>query len=542
MRTGAKWTCGVWESRSTSRCQVQGELGGHSSLPRLSHIRDIPGPNPVAGFLPFWGRTNDEIFASIIRKEPDYRQKPWPSVSPAAKHLVRSLLMRDGNHRLKAAQFLADPWVTRHCGTEATFSSSGGQEGIQASHVPPVRLGRGGGSGRLEARSGWLDEGGESLRGSARMESGRVADIRISIPSAGDAPSPPTSSPGTPLCQEFRQPLRPERTATPPSHQSRHPQDRPRVNPLAAHAMPQYKSQPAPAPPVDPRRFTKGEGEGGDGMASPLLSPKLSIFRSPFSLSRAPSSPRSPFTASNGPIPGPNLSPARSPPQKGTKLLTELSLNPDALSAAAAAAESRAQWGLHAHRGAMIRRPVDSDTGLVTEVALGQISSTTGFEQATALATPPAWPWTTPVATTLSPEVIKNRTPPQLASPRGYTSHANLHKDPKMSTQGEGLDEAGERGEGRWRDTSDRGCNSTGAQMKVEEEAVKLEAKVSRKGKARFIEEFRLSRGVVLVPIEADGEDEQTTPISAKGKKDDNRSILEKLRRTGGLFGAKRKE
>ena len=75
----------------------------------------------LCGRRPFWDKTEDGIFKEVLRNKPDFRRKPWPSVSNAAKDFVRKLLVKDPHARLTAAQALSHPWV---------------REGGEASDIP----------------------------------------------------------------------------------------------------------------------------------------------------------------------------------------------------------------------------------------------------------------------------------------------------------------------------------------------------------------------------------------------------------------------
>ncbi|TKY55895.1 Calcium-dependent protein kinase 28 [Spatholobus suberectus] len=65
----------------------------------------------LCGRRPFWDKTEDGIFKEVLRKKPDFRQKPWPTISNAAKDFVKKLLVKDPRARLTAAQALSHPWV-----------------------------------------------------------------------------------------------------------------------------------------------------------------------------------------------------------------------------------------------------------------------------------------------------------------------------------------------------------------------------------------------------------------------------------------------
>lgn len=42
----------------------------------------------------------------VLRNKPDFRRKPWPTISNSAKDFVRKLLVKDPRARLTAAQAL----------------------------------------------------------------------------------------------------------------------------------------------------------------------------------------------------------------------------------------------------------------------------------------------------------------------------------------------------------------------------------------------------------------------------------------------------
>ncbi|KAJ0971007.1 hypothetical protein J5N97_018966 [Dioscorea zingiberensis] len=65
----------------------------------------------LCGRRPFWDRTEDGIFKEVLRNKPDFRKKPWPSISNSAKDFVQKLLVKDPRARLTAAQALSHPWV-----------------------------------------------------------------------------------------------------------------------------------------------------------------------------------------------------------------------------------------------------------------------------------------------------------------------------------------------------------------------------------------------------------------------------------------------
>lgn len=46
------------------------------------------------------------MYLQVLRNKPDFRRKPWPSISNSAKDFVKKLLVKDPRARLTAAQAL----------------------------------------------------------------------------------------------------------------------------------------------------------------------------------------------------------------------------------------------------------------------------------------------------------------------------------------------------------------------------------------------------------------------------------------------------
>ncbi|XVE82484.1 hypothetical protein DITRI_Ditri16bG0008500 [Diplodiscus trichospermus] len=65
----------------------------------------------LCGKRPFWDKTEDGIFKEVLKNKPDFRRKPWPTISDSAKDFVKKLLVKDPQARLTAAQALSHPWV-----------------------------------------------------------------------------------------------------------------------------------------------------------------------------------------------------------------------------------------------------------------------------------------------------------------------------------------------------------------------------------------------------------------------------------------------
>jgi calcium-dependent protein kinase len=60
----------------------------------------------LCGRRPFWEKTEAGIFNEVLKKKPDFREKPWPTISASAKDFVKKLLVKDAFARLTAAQAL----------------------------------------------------------------------------------------------------------------------------------------------------------------------------------------------------------------------------------------------------------------------------------------------------------------------------------------------------------------------------------------------------------------------------------------------------
>ncbi|CAN7090161.1 unnamed protein product [Brassica rapa subsp. narinosa] len=65
----------------------------------------------LCGRRPFWDRTEDGIFKEVLRNKPDFRRKPWSTISDSAKDFIKKLLVKDPRARLTAAQALSHAWV-----------------------------------------------------------------------------------------------------------------------------------------------------------------------------------------------------------------------------------------------------------------------------------------------------------------------------------------------------------------------------------------------------------------------------------------------
>ncbi|RDX70058.1 Calcium-dependent protein kinase 17, partial [Mucuna pruriens] len=65
----------------------------------------------LCGVPPFWAESEHGIFNAILRGHVDFTSEPWPSISPAAKDLVKKMLNSDAKQRLTAFEVLNHPWI-----------------------------------------------------------------------------------------------------------------------------------------------------------------------------------------------------------------------------------------------------------------------------------------------------------------------------------------------------------------------------------------------------------------------------------------------
>ncbi|CAM6050580.1 unnamed protein product [Sphagnum compactum] len=65
----------------------------------------------LCGRRPFWDKTEQGIFNEVLKKSPDFKDKPWPTISNSAVDFVKKLLQKDPHLRLSAAQALSHEWV-----------------------------------------------------------------------------------------------------------------------------------------------------------------------------------------------------------------------------------------------------------------------------------------------------------------------------------------------------------------------------------------------------------------------------------------------
>jgi calcium/calmodulin-dependent protein kinase I len=72
----------------------------------------------LAGFPPFDGENDVEVFASILSIRYSFPTPEWDNISEEAKHFIRSILLDNPKERLSAAQALQHPWIVNHVSEE----------------------------------------------------------------------------------------------------------------------------------------------------------------------------------------------------------------------------------------------------------------------------------------------------------------------------------------------------------------------------------------------------------------------------------------
>jgi len=65
----------------------------------------------LAGFPPFDGENDVEVFASILSIRYEFPSPEWDNISDEAKHFVKSILVDSPKERLTATECLQHPWI-----------------------------------------------------------------------------------------------------------------------------------------------------------------------------------------------------------------------------------------------------------------------------------------------------------------------------------------------------------------------------------------------------------------------------------------------
>ncbi|OVA15943.1 Protein kinase domain [Macleaya cordata] len=68
----------------------------------------------LSGVPPFWAETDRGIYNAILEGHIDFKRAPWPTISNAAKDLIKKMLTKDPKKRITAAQVLEHPWITKN--------------------------------------------------------------------------------------------------------------------------------------------------------------------------------------------------------------------------------------------------------------------------------------------------------------------------------------------------------------------------------------------------------------------------------------------
>ncbi|KAJ7550726.1 hypothetical protein O6H91_07G114800 [Diphasiastrum complanatum] len=83
----------------------------------------------LSGVPPFWGDTEEAIFNAIKFGHLDLSSDPWPSVSAAAKDLIKGMLRQEIKKRLTPGQVLNHRWIVEHTQTKDLAN-------LPASYIP----------------------------------------------------------------------------------------------------------------------------------------------------------------------------------------------------------------------------------------------------------------------------------------------------------------------------------------------------------------------------------------------------------------------
>jgi serine/threonine protein kinase len=65
----------------------------------------------LAGYPPFNGRSENEIFKRILSGKFAFHNEEWKSISPSVKELITSMLTLDPALRPSAKEVLNHPWM-----------------------------------------------------------------------------------------------------------------------------------------------------------------------------------------------------------------------------------------------------------------------------------------------------------------------------------------------------------------------------------------------------------------------------------------------
>lgn len=87
---------------------IRGELYGSEvdiwSIGVISYVM-------LAGFPPFDGENDIEVFTSILSVRYDFPSPEWNKISSTAKNFIQSILLQNPKQRLTASECLSHPWI-----------------------------------------------------------------------------------------------------------------------------------------------------------------------------------------------------------------------------------------------------------------------------------------------------------------------------------------------------------------------------------------------------------------------------------------------
>ena len=64
----------------------------------------------LSGYIPFSGKSIDQVFANIKLKDPRYDMKEWTRITEEAKDLVAKCLHKNPKRRITPIDALDHPW------------------------------------------------------------------------------------------------------------------------------------------------------------------------------------------------------------------------------------------------------------------------------------------------------------------------------------------------------------------------------------------------------------------------------------------------
>lgn len=83
----------------------------------------------LCGFPPFYAENNHKLFEKIMKGQYGFPSPYWDRISPAAKNLIKHLLVVQPKNRYTTAQILNDPWILGHTANHEPLQ--GFQEALQ---------------------------------------------------------------------------------------------------------------------------------------------------------------------------------------------------------------------------------------------------------------------------------------------------------------------------------------------------------------------------------------------------------------------------